>query len=129
MKKYCFNCGSKLEFSVKERPKFCPQCGKPLESSSNTRGEEELIEEDFDGEMAVKVGDNIAGLAFEFDVESLKVKTEPLESLMGTLDKASGENTSPVDFPTPSKAEVLEQYKKEAGTLRENRRSEENEKE
>jgi len=125
MKKYCFNCGSKMEFSVKEKPKFCPQCGKPLESSSDARYEENETEESF-GEAAFKIGDNLKELDLEFDIESLTVKKETFESLMGTLDKVS-EHESPENFPTPSKKEVLEQYKKEAGTLRDNTRSKENE--
>lgn len=116
-----------MQFSVKEKPKFCPQCGKPLESSLGTRCEEGAIEEDFDDVTAVNVGDNMQGLDFDLDNESLKVKKDTLQSLMGTLDKASDKNSSSVDFPTPSKEEVLEQYKKEAGTLRDHRRSTENE--
>jgi len=106
-----------------EKPKFCPQCGKPLESSSSARCEED---ESFDEPAVEKIGANIKELDIEFDIESLTVKKETFESLMGTLDKVS-EHQSSEKFPAPSKKEVLEQYRKEAGTLRDNRLSEENE--
>ncbi|MAH48965.1 hypothetical protein CMI37_24270 [Candidatus Pacearchaeota archaeon] len=129
MKKYCFNCGAKMEFLIKERPKFCAQCGKPLESSLAAGNEGGVIEDDFDDATVVNVGGNMQGLDFDLDTEDLKVKKENLQSLMGTLDEPSHTNQSPVNFPTPSKKEVLEQYRKEAGTLRDSRRSTENEQE
>jgi hypothetical protein len=120
MKKYCFNCGSKLEFSVKEKPKFCVQCGKPLEFESSSDAHDEDGESH---EAEVEISNiNIQGLAFDFDPGSLKIIKDTVGSLMGTLDKVSDNNTS-TDFPSVTKDEVLEQYKKEAGTLRNNQRS------
>ena len=121
MKKYCFNCGANLVFSAREKPKFCVQCGKPLEfeSSSNAHDEDQ---EPYEEEVRSR-DINIKGLDFEFDPEELKVRKEPIESLMGTLDKVS-DFTMPADFPTVTKKDMLEQYKREAGTLRDNKRSE-----
>ena len=119
MKKYCFNCGSKLEFSVREKPKFCAQCGSPLDPSSNACDEGEEI-----SETRVPARNlSISELDFEFDITSLKAKGEPIESLIGTLDKVSEQKLP--GSPAPSKEETLEQYKQEAGTLRVNKHSEE----
>ena len=120
MKKYCFNCGAKMEFLVKEQPKFCPHCGKPLGTSSNAYHEDEEASEP---EETARVP-NISGLDFEFDPETYKTKGESLGSLVGTLEEVS-ENKLPDNFPTTSKEEIIEQYRQEAGTLRESKRPEE----
>ena len=120
MKKYCFSCGAKMEFSVKDQPKFCPHCGKSLGTSSHAHCENEKASEP---EEIVRAP-NISGLDFEFDPELYKSKGESLGSLIGTLEEVSS-NKLPDNFPASSKEEIMKQYKQEAGTLRENKRPEE----
>ena len=35
MKVYCQKCGAKIEFSVKDKPKFCHGCGSSLSLGAN----------------------------------------------------------------------------------------------
>ncbi len=120
MKKYCFNCGAKWEFSPKNKPIFCSGCGKPTGltvSSSTQEGEEEA--EDGNDVATENWTPNIQGLTFDYDGDLMKPKKESLGSLMGTLDKGHVSQ----DFPTApeiSKEEAREQFKKEAGALRSN---------
>jgi hypothetical protein len=119
MKKYCFSCGAKLEFSARNQPKFCAHCGKSLDALSHAHDEDEEV-----SEVEEKVvTPMISGLDFDFDPETNKTKGDSFGSLIGTLEKVSG-NKLPDNLPTPSKEEMLEQYKKEAGTLRDNNRPE-----
>ena len=119
MKKYCFSCGTKLEFSVKDQPKFCSHCGKPLDTSLHAHREDEEVSEPESIARAL----NMSGLDFEFDPELHKSKGDSLGSLVGTLEEVS-DNKLPDNFPTTSKEEMMEQYKREAGTLRESKRPE-----
>ena len=122
MKKYCFNCGAKWEFSPKNKPIFCSGCGKPtgLAVSSSPQEDEEEIEDDV---VVENWKPNIQGLAFDFEGDLMKPKGESLGSLMGTLDKDQvSRDFSTEGVPVISKEEAREQFKKEAGALRRNKK-------
>ena len=119
MKTYCYSCGAKLEFSPRDKPKFCSKCGTPLESSGKImKKPQKQINED------IKIVDeplgfsaNITQLDFEFDQQVQKNKGVKLSSLMGTLD-ASQISAVPASNLHVTNEEAMKQFKKEAGSLR-----------
>ena len=116
MKKYCFSCGAKLEFSPKDQPKFCSRCGKPLVAGTSEAGEAEsnLGKEQEDNEPVI-VPRSITGL--EVEINEIKTEKETLGSLIGTLEK-SDVNKFPRNTQKVSTEEAMKQFKKEAGSIK-----------
>ena len=104
--------------SVKEKPKFCHNCGVALGETKLAGADDNDLGEESSGFVARL---SIDALDFEFDKDSLKVKTQKIEDVMGTLDKVSDLNLPP--RPKVSKKESRAQFEKEAGTLRQNKKS------
>ena len=119
MKTYCYDCGAKLEFSPRDKPKFCSKCGIPLESSGKImKKPQKQINEDIEiDDETLSVSASITALDFEFDQETQKDKGVKLSSLMGTLD-ASQISDVPASNLRVTNEEAMEQFKKEAGSLR-----------
>jgi len=118
MKTYCYDCGAKLEFSPRDKPKFCVKCGVSLVKGA-VKQESPISLEIEEGEDAVNIPD-ISGLEVEFDNYSMKPKGEKLGSIMGTLDKPTSDNSLANNMPVMSSEEAMEQFRKEAGTIRQN---------
>ena len=112
MKKYCFTCGAKLEFSIRDKPKFCSKCGIPLESSAGPIDND--VEPD-DEQLSVPI--NIDKLDFDFEEDILTGKGQTLGSIVGTLEE-SEVGRIPENMPKTTNEEAMEQFKKEAGSLR-----------
>ena len=114
MKKYCFACGSKLEFSLKEKPKFCSKCGTSL--GGETVSTVDSNEED-DGEEQILTIPNIDKLDFVFEENPLQGKPPKLGEIMGTLEEGQVGK-----FPRPqsqgAQEDAMEEFRKEAGTLK-----------
>ena len=113
MKAYCYNCGSKMEFSIKDKPSFCAKCGTSLDGAKNETQASPASEEPED-DKTTSIPD-IAELDFEFD--QFSNRTETLGSLVGTLDKDQVGKYA-IDSPKITSEEAMEQFKKEAGQLR-----------
>tara|TARA_Y100000310_G_scaffold340562_1_gene436730 strand:+ start:1359 stop:1712 length:354 start_codon:yes stop_codon:yes gene_type:complete len=109
MKIYCQSCGAKVEFSAKDKPKFCHNCGTSLSLGSNTRKEEPLDKEEAD----MTTVPNISQL--EIEIQTDDVLVEKIEDIMGT---SKNENTMKYPAPQIPKKEALKQFKKEAESLR-----------
>ena len=112
MKVYCQKCGSKIEFSANDKPKFCHSCGASLSLGSNiTNAEEDGVNEEAENVTSVPT---ISGL--EVEIHSDPVKGEPLSSLLGTAEE--GAPPMNINRPKQTKEEVLENFQKEAGSLK-----------
>tara|TARA_R100000458_G_C8277319_1_gene252824 strand:+ start:2808 stop:3176 length:369 start_codon:yes stop_codon:yes gene_type:complete len=117
MKKYCFDCGAKMEFSASSKPKFCPNCGISLGSPSSQSTPQEKVIEDHDDEEIDDISNlNINALDFDFDESLLQVKGQKIENVMGTGAQTDDSipNVKPADYGK-------EDFQKEAGTLRNNK--------
>jgi len=116
MRKYCFSCGAKLEFSPRDQPKFCSRCGKPLVAGTSEAGETKrnLSEEQEDNEQVI-VPRSITGL--EVEINEIETGKETLGSLIGTLEK-SEVNKFPRNIQKVSSEEAMKQFKKEAGSIK-----------
>ena len=122
MKIYCQNCGSKIEFSPSNKPKFCQGCGSSLElgkslsREENSDGDREADDIQDVDEDSVSVP-NITGL--EIDLEVPSQSKETLGDLVA--GNSEGYTSSGPDNPyarETKKGEALENLKKEGGTLR-----------
>jgi len=111
MKVYCQKCGAKIEFSVKDKPKFCHGCGFSLSLGAN-RGTP--VKSDSEEEDDISQVPAISELDFD-----LEIHTMPSETLGGLVGTSKG--YSPNDFPQQealSKEDFKKQFQQEAGTLR-----------
>ena len=140
---YCYECGVKLEYPASVKPKFCHNCGSPTGgddghgSSPKEReaqggccpkghegvpGVRGIREEDEDENL--KVPENLTEL--EFDLSFAESQTFKLGDIMEQSvreNEAGGEIAGPLNIPDrkgkrTSKKKVLDQFKREAGTLR-----------
>ena len=121
MKIYCQTCGSKIEFSPNDKPKFCQGCGKSLNLGSNiskaeteTEAEELLEEEESVGLPSID--------KLDFDLEVHQMKGEKLSTIVGTSDKYKKESNSNTGNNTQTKEEFLKEFQNEAGALRKERK-------
>lgn len=137
MKRYCTDCGSPTEYSIK-KPLFCSTCGKSFEKTNQLESlidknlpqsikkpvqpkisQSYEIEDDFEdvddtfGDEITKVP-NINKLDVETFIE--KAKGEKIEDLIKNPAKASRQPR--IKQPKISKKKILEDFKKEAGSIR-----------
>jgi hypothetical protein len=121
---YCHNCGSKLSLASK----FCGQCGTNLSSLSSTPEKKTnnpiqrplavgvQNEEDEDSNYLDKIEHlNINLSALEVELPNMKRQKESLGSLVANpIDPRTIEQRP--SMPNVTKEQVLEEFKKEAGT-------------
>lgn len=129
IKNYCRECGTKIEFSPKEKPKFCCTCGTHLGLGKDTQSlfnketpkaslnnQDENHDEDDDGKDVDKVP-NVDKL--DFDFETFPVIKEKLGSVMGTSKQDySALLRNPESTQDQSQKQFLENFEREAGSLR-----------
>lgn len=139
---YCYECGVKLEYPASVKPKFCHNCGLPTgggghganpkeretageccpkghEGAPGVRGER--VEDEDEG---LRVPENLTELEFELsfaEAQTFKLGDIMEQSVRET--EAAGEIAGPLKIPDrkgkrTSKKKVLDQFKREAGTLR-----------
>lgn len=122
MKTYCLKCGSGTSYAG-QKPKFCSSCGNPLSASANKEIQPKNYEfhEDLldDEELNDKVDvPNMQGLDIEIE------KTPSNKITIGQIMEASSEvegdipQTPRVNAPQQSSEQIMENFRKEAGTLR-----------
>jgi hypothetical protein len=116
MKIYCQKCGNGTEYSF-DKPKFCSGCGSGFSIASShapkiTKPVTKITQVDEEEEISVERVPNISKLDFDIDVRSNK--GAKLDSLMGTHNGQSSEETN---FRAQgfNKQEALENFKREAG--------------
>jgi hypothetical protein len=145
MKRYCASCGSPTEYTIK-KPLFCSSCAKPFDKldeapikpvvqkvlmQKKTISSKKYIEDidadvdadtdtDLDMEDDVDVP-NISKLEVEAEDETPKSKGIKIGSLMGTSSTPSKRSKQTKNSKT-SKKQTLEDFSKEAGTLRRSRK-------
>jgi len=118
MKTYCTNCGFKIEYSVKQKPNFCPSCGCSFNGASPSKTQASQKIEEIDDEPAFSGIDE----DFELEVEIMpnSSASNKLSDLMGT--SSVQENLKLPDGPKKrgrpkklNKEQVWEDFKREAG--------------
>ena len=126
MKAYCMSCGSLLEFPAGKKPNFCFSCGantatgKIAPKKTVAKSPQPKEEVNFDEEEELSVPD-ISGL--DFDIQgSLKVSKSSIGDIMSVSDGNENPHV-PTEIKAKSKRvskkKFMEQFKKEAGSLRE----------
>ena len=117
MKTFCYNCGTKIEFSAANKPKFCMNCGTsldPSKASGNIEATERSSEDDSESEEASFSG-NISELDFDFVPDSQnKIK---IQDALGSGSQNQHQEPK-LNSPNISKEEFDDQWSKEAGSLR-----------
>jgi len=124
MKTYCYDCGAKLEFSPRDKPKFCSKCGVPLDGKKAVRaaracGVQENPPVSATEEEGVTYIPNIDKLDFDFLQETMTSKKMTIGSVMGTLDPDQTRE-GPSRGQNITSEQAMEQFKKEAGSIRQN---------
>ena len=120
------NCGSLLKFSAGEKPNFCFSCGANITTGKitiqkpTTKSPRPIEKVSFDDEEEELSVPNISKL--DFDIQgSLKVSKSSIGDIISVSD--GNENSHiPTEMknkgPKISKKKFMEQFKKEAGSLR-----------
>jgi len=144
MKRYCALCGSPTEYTIK-KPLFCSSCAKPFDKieekptksvAENIQVKKPTIakkiyiegpELDYDidyndGDQDVKEVPNISKLQIEAPLDK-PVRGVKLKDLMGTsTDQNSKKERRKEKAKKVSPKQTLEDFAKEAGSLRKNKR-------
>lgn len=143
MKRYCIDCGSPTEYSLK-KPIFCSNCGSLFEK--NKENPEPVIQkvqlqsktvarqlpkpnielqndDDYDDndETDVNQVPNISNIQVETDTTP-KDRGVKLKDLMGTESSSVKREKNKTRGKKTSKKQILEDFAKEAGSLRKNRK-------
>jgi len=144
MKRYCASCGSPTEYTIK-KPLFCSSCAKPFDKieekdakpvvqkvlmQKKTISNKKYVEEpelDYDidyndDDKDVKEVPNISKLQIEAPLDK-PVRGVKLKDLMGTsTDQNSKRERRKEKAKKVSSKQILEDFAKEAGSLRKNKR-------
>jgi len=142
MKRYCLDCGAPTEYSLK-KPVFCSNCGNPFEKNTQvsqpvvqkvqlqkptiakkTYTPAVYIDEDYDDD-----GDDNETITNVPNISKIQVETASenqnrgvkLRDLMGTGENVK-RNKVKIKGKKPSKKQILEDFAKEAGSLRKSKR-------
>ena len=141
MKRYCIDCGAPTEYSLK-KPIFCTNCGKPFEKNTQVsqpivqklqpqkptiakkiNAQELELDNDIDidyDDQDIKEVPNISSLQIETSSED-PVRGVKLKDLMGTSTNTKKERKKEKSKKV-SKKQTLEDFAREAGSLRKNKR-------
>lgn len=118
LKVYCMDCGKPAEYTM-EKPKFCQSCGSPFDKKTNALSISKKVEpkqeiEEPEEEERIP---NIKKL--DFDVVIYEAKATSIKDLAQYSMSAGepGERIAP-EVGQISTKDFLEQFQKEAGTLR-----------
>lgn len=122
MKVYCQKCGSKVEFSANNKPKFCQNCGTSLSLGSNVlkaSNQEESDDEESDATSVPRLS------KLEVEIQTDQIKGEKIGDMLGVAEGADlptystfGKKQNRYPKAKQSKKEALKNFKKEAGSLR-----------
>jgi len=137
MKRYCTSCGSPTEYSVK-KPIFCSNCGNSFDKVQINKVTTKPIAEkrtinpvaanNLDYEIDNETDDvNVPNISqIQIDVESdnnLKAKGIKLGELLGTSSPGEKKPREKIKGKKNSKKQVLEDFAKEAGTIKRSKNS------
>ena len=121
---FCMQCGNKHEYTDRP-PRFCSECSNPFNSSSTattnkTTPKPTVIvnqiddDNDNDDDTGAEVP-KIDKLDIEIDIRQ---KKETIGNLVGTSKSGQGQEFLRPPPKKMSKKKVLEQFRREAGTIR-----------
>jgi len=126
MKIYCPQCGNPTAYSG-QKPKFCSSCGNPMSALAKKENEEKRnyeIHEDIDMEEDPSENFDLGDMdKLEVEINHQSKKTT-FGQLMENSADAEKELKGDITFtekqsaPQQSHEQVMEQFQKEAGTLR-----------
>lgn len=141
MKRYCLDCGAPTEYSLK-KPVFCSNCGNSFEKNTQvsqpvvqkvqlqkptiakkTYIPEVDIDEDYDNDSDDETITNVPKIS-KIQVETASENPNrgvKLKDLMGTGENIKRSKPK-IKGKKPSKKQILEDFAKEAGSLRKNKR-------
>jgi len=137
MKRYCTSCGSPTEYSVK-KPIFCSNCGNSFDKVQINKITPKPIAEkrtinrvaanNLDYEIDNEIDDvNVPNISqIQIDVESdnsPKTKGIKLGELLGTSSPREKKPREKIKGKKSSKKQVLEDFAKEAGTIKRSKNS------
>ena len=123
MKSYCPQCGGATVYSG-AKPKFCSSCGNALSVLAQTEKQKNyVIHEDIDIEQDPSEQVNLGNInKLDIEIEPEKGTQVTLGSLMESMENIpapEGNMKFPrINTPKQNPKEVMKQFKKEAGTLR-----------
>ena len=138
IKKYCQNCGSKMEYRVEDKPKFCSKCGISLLASSKKAlpsGEPDLLQPELEEEETEENFSFESLSSLDCDITHFEKPKVTVGDIMGT---AAAGGTKAVDDseerasmrdPNYTPEAFMEEFSKEAGTGRNKRPNETRKKE
>lgn len=146
MKRYCTSCGSATDYSLK-KPQFCCNCGKSFDNNQTAQDKPIIANnkinrarpnlnqklrntednnENYDNEDDNDNYDNginhvpdIKGLEIETFAE--KIRGEKIGDLMKSPSKPNKRSSSKIKAQKVSNKKILEDFKKEAGSIRRSR--------
>jgi len=136
MKIYCIECGAPTEYSLK-KPLFCSNCGSPFQKNLQPIVKKEGYQKpaiakksykpeldieddsDFDDNESVSMPE-ISEIQVETQAEGPS-KGVKLRDLMGTSENQKS-NKIKIKSKKPSKKQTLEDFAREAGSLRKNKK-------
>jgi len=137
MKRYCTSCGSPTEYSVK-KPIFCSNCGNSFDKVQTNKVTPKPIPEkrtinpvvanNLDYEIDNETDDvnvpNISQIQIDVDSDNnLKAKGIKLGELLGTSSPGEKKPREKIKGKKNSKKQVLEDFAKEAGTIKRSKNS------
>jgi hypothetical protein len=120
MKIYCPQCGNPTAYTG-AKPKFCSSCGNALSALAKEEQKNYVIHEDIDIEEdpSEQVNlENINGL--DVEIESFSSNKVTIGDIIKSeAAEVKGElNLPKVNAPQQTSSQIMEEFKKEAGTLR-----------
>ena len=141
MKRYCLDCGAPTEYSLK-KPVFCSNCGNSFEKNTQVSQPvvqkvqlqkptiakkayipEVDIDEDYDNDSDYETITNVPKIS-KIQVETASEcpnRGVKLKDVMGTGDNVK-RNKIKTKGKKTSRKQILEDFAKEAGSLRKNKR-------
>jgi len=139
MKIYCIDCGAPTEYSLK-KPLFCSNCGSPFQK--NLQNPQPIVKRETDQKSAIAKKSYKSELDIEDDsdfddnesisvpeISEIQLETQAdstsrgvkLRDLMGTSENQKS-NKIKIKSKRPSKKQTLEDFAREAGSLRKNKK-------
>jgi len=127
LKTYCSECGGPTEYSL-NKPKFCSNCGnsfdkkvalqvlKPKRTISRVQEPTEDDIEDIDEGEEINYVPDIQKIDYELSLPPKNKET--IGNLAGTSTDSSDQNWPKIKTPKVSKKEFLDNFAKEAGSIR-----------
>jgi len=115
MKTYCYDCGAKLEFSPRDKPKFCAKCGVSLAGTKEELAPPASTEAEEEDALRVP---SVSGLDFDFIQDTTTNKKMTLGSVMGTLDPDQIQGRALGSGEKVTQEQAMEHFKKEAESIR-----------